>query len=134
MAYVYKGLLQINGTWIPTPATLEYSIEDLDTDGFQSTDGTVHRNRVGKRGKLTCTWDLVPDAEEYYKFWDLLDSLPQFFPVNFPYPDGTRKTLSMYRGNPLSATMRSYYSEGTHKISKWKDTKCNFIEQYARKY
>lgn len=131
---VYKGMIQVNGTWIPTPAAFEYSTEDRDTEGFETTDGTVHRHRVGKRGKLTCSWDIVPDTQEYYDFFRLLDNLPEFFPVSFPYPDGTRKTLQMYRGNPLSASMRSYWNEGSKKISKWKDTKCNFIEQYARKY
>lgn len=99
---VYKGLLKINGTWILTPATLDYQIEDLDTeDGtFQSTDGTVHRSRVGKRGKLICTWDFTPDTDEYYAFWNLLDNLPEFFPVDFPYPNGTRQVFQMYRGNP----------------------------------
>lgn len=131
---VYKGLLKINGTWIPSPATLTFSVEDLDAEGFRTQDGTIHRKRIGKVDKLQCKWDIVPETQEYYDFFNVLDNLPEFFTVQFPRPDGTIKTTTMYRGNPLQTQMRSYWNEKEGKVSKWRDTTVNFIERKAVQY
>ncbi len=132
---VYKGMIKINGTWIPTPADFTFNVEDIDSEAFRTQDGVTHRKRIGKVIKLNCKWDIVPDTQEYYDFFNLLDNLPEFFTVQFPHPNGTNNyTTTMYRGNPLTSSMRSYYNEKTGKISKWRDTSVNFIERGATKY
>lgn len=131
---VYKGMIRVNGTWIPTPADFTYSVEDLDAEGYRTQDGVLHRKRIGKVSKLQCKWSIVPDTDEYYAFFDLLDNLPEYFNVTFPHPDGTNMhTEVMYRGNPLQAQMRSYWTDDGH-ISKWRDTSVNFIGREAREY
>lgn len=131
---VYKGMITINGVQIPTPAEFTYTVEDLDAEGYRTQDGVLHRKRIGKVSKLQCKWSIVPDTQEYYDFFDLLDNLPEFFTVTFPHPNGTNNYSEvMYRGNPLQAPMRSYYLEDGH-ISKWKDTSVNFIGREAVAY
>ncbi len=130
---VYKGMIQVDGTWIPTPAEFTYSVEDLDAEGYRTQDGMLHRKRIGRVSKLQCKWSIVPDTQEYYDFFDLLNNLPEYFEVSYPHPDGTRVTETMYRGNPLQAPMRSYWVEDGH-ISKWQETSVNFIGREAVAY
>ena len=131
----YKGMMKVNGSWIPTPATFTFNVEDIDSEAFRTQDGVTHRKRIGKVIKLNCKWDIIPDTQEYYDFFNIIDNLPPFFEVQFPHPNGnnTYKT-TMYRGNPLTTSMRSYWDEKTGKISKWKDTSVNFIERGATAY
>lgn len=131
----FRGMIKLNGTWIPTPATLTFNTEDIDSEAFRTQDGVTHRKRIGKVIKLNCKWDIIPDTEQYYEFFDLLDNLPEFFPVQFPHPNGNNTyTTIMYRGNPLTVTMRSYWDENTGKVSKWRDTTVNLIERGAVRY
>lgn len=131
----FRGMIKLNGTWIPTPATLTFNVEDIDSEAFRTQDGVTHRKRIGKVIKLNCKWDIIPDTEQYYEFFNLLDNLPEFFPVQFPHPNGDNAyTTVMYRGNPLTAVMRSYWDEKTGKVSKWRDTTVNLIERGAVKY
>lgn len=131
----YKGMIKINGVWIPTPATFTFNVEDIDSEAFRTEDGVTHRKRIGKVIKLNCKWDIIPDTQEYYDFFNLMDNLPEFFPVQFPHPNGNNSyTTTMYRGNPLTASMRSYYDEATGKVSKWQETSVNLIERGATRY
>lgn len=130
---VYKGMIQVDGTWVPTPAEFTYSVEDLDAEGYRTQDGMLHRKRIGRVSKLQCKWSIVPDTQEYYDFFNLLNNLPEYFEVSYPHPDGTRVTETMYRGNPLQAPMRSYWVEDGH-ISKWQETSVNFIGREAVAY
>lgn len=130
-----NGMIKVNGTWISSPAEFTFNVEDIDSEGFRTKNGKTHRKRIGKVIKLNCKWSIVPDTSEYYAFFTIMDNLPEFFEVVFPHPNGTNEyTTTMYRGNPLSASMRSYFNETTGKISKWKDTSVNFIEQEAKSY
>lgn len=126
----YKGMLKINNIWVPTPTTFDFSTEDLEDEAFRTADGLMHRQRVGKKIKLTCVWQVIPESNEYYSLVSLLDGLPEFFPVQFPHPNGNNNyVITAYRGNPLSTSMRSYYDNGKKKISYWKNLKVNFIER-----
>lgn len=131
----FRGMIKLNGKWIPTPATFTFNTEDIDSEAFRTQDGMTHRKRIGKVIKLNCKWDIIPETQEYYEFFDLLDNLPEFFPVQFPHPNGNNTyTTIMYRGNPLTVTMRSYWDEKTGKVSKWRDTTVNLIERGAVRY
>lgn len=46
---VYKGMLKINGIWVPTPTTFDFSTEDLEDEAFRTADGLMHRQRVGEK-------------------------------------------------------------------------------------
>ena len=131
----YKGMMKVNGSWIPTPATFTFNVEDIDSEAFRTQDGVTHRKRIGKVIKLNCKWDIIPETQEYYDFFKIIDNLPPFFEVQFPHPNGNNAyKTTMYRGNPLTASMRSYWDEKNGKVSKWKDTYVNFIERGATAY
>lgn len=131
----YKGMIKVNGSWIPSPATFTFNVEDIDSEAFRTQDGVTHRKRIGKVIKLNCKWDIIPDTQEYYDFFNIVDNLPPFFEVQFPHPNGNNEyKTTMYRGNPLTASMRSYWDEKAGKVSKWKDTSVNFVERGATAY
>lgn len=130
---VYKEMIKVNGTWIPTPAEFTFSVEDVDSEAFRTLDGMLHRKRIGKVNKLQCKWSIVPDTQEYYDFFNVMDNLPEYFTVQYPHPNGDNTyTEVMYRGNPLQTQMRSYWVDG--HISKWRETSVNFIGREAVAY
>lgn len=123
------AFIQINGAWVKSPAELTYDIEDLDASGFRTTDGRMHRERIGKKMKLGITWNEQANPADFHSLYRLLDNLPEFFTVTFPYPDGTTATKTMYRGNPLSTSMRSYLSENGNNVARYSTLKVSLIER-----
>ena len=101
---VYKGMLRVNGTWIPTPAEFTYSVEDLDAEGYRTQDGVLHRKRIGKVSKLQCKWSIVPDTQEYYDFFDVMDNLPEYFSVTYPHPAGRKRNRNILQRQPITST------------------------------
>lgn len=122
--------MQVNGIWLPCPAQLDVNTEDLDIDSFRTTDGLMHRQRISKKIKLSVSWNVIPQSNEFYSLYQVLDNLPEFFTVTFPHPNGNNfYSITAYRGNPLSVSMRSFYNTENGNISKWQNLKVNFIER-----
>lgn len=127
---VFKGMLRIDGEWIPTPSSFDYSEEDIDAKAFRTADALLHRQRVAKKIHVSFSWDLIPDSNEHHRLFTKLSSLPEFFKIQFPHPNGNNNyVMTAYRGNPLTTSMMSYYDEKNGKISRWQNMKCDFIEQ-----
>lgn len=126
----YKGMVCINGTWIPTMAELDFSVEDIDIDSGRTADAKMHRKRIGKKIKLSCGWDYIPDTQEFYNLFNLLDNLPEYFTIVFPHPNGNNKyQIEAYRGNPLTTKMLVFREINNQKKSLWTGLKINFIER-----
>lgn len=61
-----SAYITINGvTDLPDPAYggIEWSIQDVDYDSGRTADGTMHRNRVGRKRKLSVTWPPMGKAD-----------------------------------------------------------------------
>lgn len=126
---VCKGMVQVNGIWIPTPASLKVGVKQLDTSGHRTQDGLLHRNMIGRKKTIDCVWSIIPDTDEYYAFFRIMENLPEFFPFVYPHPNGNNYTsITAYVGD-ISATMLSYWNKGDRKVSRWRDTSANFIER-----
>jgi|GEM_PF-1786904 len=127
----YQGEIKVNGIWVPSTTTLDFETSDLDLEAFRTTDSLAHRQRVGKKIKLNCVWQVIEDDEDFRETFNILDNLPEYFPFVFPHPGGNLAfEITAYRGNPLSASLRRFYwNKSNHKIAQWKGLKVNFIEQ-----
>lgn len=120
-------MITINGITLPVPSQFDFSTEDVDAEAFRTTDGLMHRQRMGSKIKLTVTWNALPGSVEFAELVRLLDNLPEFFTLQFPHPIGGTKTITAYRGNPLSVSMRRYLSDG--QMALWQNLKVSFIER-----
>lgn len=127
----YKGEIKVNGLWLPSTTTLDFSVEDVDLEAFRSADSLLHRQRVGKKIKLSCVWQIIEDDDDFKETFNILDNLPEFFPFIFPHPGGNLAfEISAMRGNPLSTSLRRFfYDRENHKLAEWKGLKVNFVEQ-----
>ena len=128
---IYKGMLKVNGVWIPSPTTFDFAVEDLDLEAFRTADGLMHRQRIGSKINLSCTWEEIPEPAEFYELVELLNSLPEFFPVQFPHPNGDNAyVMTAYRAASMTTPMRGYYYDRqAGKISTWHGLKTKFIER-----
>lgn len=126
----YKGEIKVNGLWLPSVTTLDFSVEDLDLEAFRSTDGLLHRQRVGNKIKLSCAWQIIEDDGDYRETFNALDNLPEFFVMQFPHPGGNLSfEITAYRG-PLSTSMKTFYwDRQNRKLAQWQNLKTNFIER-----
>ena len=126
----YIGEIKVNGVWLPSVTTLDFSTEDLDLDAFRTSDALMHRQRVGKKIKLSCAWQIIPDNDDFKETFNVLDNLPEYFPLVFPHPGGNLSfQITAYRG-PLSTSMKTfYYDRQRHKLALWTNLKANFIER-----
>lgn len=126
----YQGEIKVNGVWLPSVTTLEFSTEDLDLDAFRTSDALMHRQRVGKKIKLGCAWQIIEDNDDFKETFNVLDNLPEYFKLVFPHPGGNLSfEVTAYRG-PLSTSMKTFYwDKENHKLALWQNLKTNFIER-----
>lgn len=126
----YQGELNVNGVWLPSITTLDFSTEDLDLDAFRTSDTLMHRQRAGKKIKLNCTWQVIEEDADFKETFYVLDNLPEYFPLIFPHPGGELQfQITAYRG-PLSTSLKTFYWDSLNrKLAQWNNLKTNFIER-----
>mgnify|MGYP001172940516 CR=1 FL=1 len=118
------NFIKVNGVLIPTPASFDWQMSDLDSSAERSASGILIRDRVrsGVR-KITFSWASLPDMDAFYEFISTLESLPQEFEMVYPDATGKMITKTMYRAD-VTAEMYRY----ANSRSYWKDLKTSFIE------
>lgn len=117
-------MIRVNGMDIPEPATYEVLLSDLDADGSGRTaDGTMVRDRVAMKYKLTMTWNALKPNEMAKLLQFVKD---QFFSCEFldPYT-GTYIVRTMYVGD---RTAPIAYSRNNGSFI-WRSLSMDFIEQ-----
>lgn len=110
--------------YIPTPASFDWQMSDLDASAERSASGHLIRERIrsGVR-KITFSWGSLPDMQAFYDFISTLENLPAQFEMEYPDANGNLVTKTMYRAD-VTANMYKY----TNNKSYWKDLKTSFIE------
>lgn len=116
--------IKINGIYVPTPASFDWQMSDLDASSERSISGYLIRDRI-RRGvrKITFSWNVLTDMQKFYDFIDMLDNLPAEFEMEYPDANGQLVTKIMYRAD-VSANMFRFTDNKGH----WKDLKTSFIE------
>lgn len=116
------AILLVNGTAIKDPADLQYGQQDIDSaDSGRNAEGTMLRDRVATKIKLTCKWNALTPAE-ISNILNAVDA-PSF---SLTYPDakaGTSQTKTFYVGDRTSPMY--HYNNGAEL---WEGLSANFIE------
>lgn len=92
--------LVINGVTMPMPASMTIGYQDVDYDSGRTADGTMHRNRVGQKVKLSIEWPHMHPAEVK----KVLQAVkPTWMQVTYLDAEtNSRKTKTMYAGDRSS--------------------------------
>lgn len=60
---VRKTLIQINGTYIPNPSSLQWGIQSVsDSNAGRDMQGNMHVNLITRKRKLELSWNAVDFA------------------------------------------------------------------------
>lgn len=113
-------MLKINGVTVRTPSSFQVDIQDLDSDNTKrSADGQLHRDRVGVKRTLQCTWKHLSQAQ----MSTLLNAMTAvFFTVTYPDPQAGVTTKTFYVSD-RNAPMYNY------ALDRWENLSLSFIER-----
>ena len=98
--------MKLNGETIETPAKIEWSLQDLSSDSSGRTidDGTMHKDRLAQKRKLTCTWPPMSWAQAALLLQKV--STNTFFAITYPdMLSGQEETRTFYVGDRKASTL-----------------------------
>ena len=117
-------VLKINGSWVHDPKSMEYGLQDLDSEegAGRNQQGLMFRDRVATKRKLTCQWPPL-DATEMSKLLKAMEDV--FFDVEFPdAKTGKRDTMRAYVGDRTAPMYTMHDGKWL-----WSGLSANFIER-----
>ena len=127
------AVLQIkkNGAWVdvvPDPYEMTVAIQDLDleTGAGRSQTGTMFRDRVAVKRKVSCKWRPM-----YGNQMEILLNLMTdvFFELRYPDPQtGALKSITVYVGDRTMPVYTMYKGTTKSKIL-YNGLEANFIEK-----
>lgn len=117
------AILKINGADIPAPKTCKIGISDQDYNSDTDSNGTLHRNRVAIKRKISNEWGPLTWTE----ISKILTSVKGVF-FNVTYPDPETEKYE---------TKRMYVSDRTSPIAieqedgsiMWEGLTADFVEK-----
>lgn len=119
---VSRTILQVNGTYIPDPSSLQWGIQSVsDQNAGRTTDGKMHVNLITRKRKLELAWNNV----DFATVSEILQAVnPETFSVTYlDALTNTRLTKTFYVGD-RSAMVYSY-SDG---YKRYTNVAFNIIE------
>lgn len=124
------GMLKVtkaDGTEVdlPNPSKMEWSIQDLDgEDGSgRNQAGTMFRDRVAVKRKLSCTWPPMRPGVMYTLLKAVED---EFFTISAPDAIDGRRSMTCYVGDRKAPV---YYWNDEKQEWLWESCSFNFIER-----
>ena len=119
------AVLYINGVAVKDPATLQYSIQDIDSDSSgRNANGEMIRDRVATKVKVSCSWSALTNEEIRL----LLNAMSSEF-FRLEYPDalmGGMGSGTFYVGDRTAPLYT--WNEKENKYM-WSNLEANFIEK-----
>ena len=114
-------MLKINGVAIATPKSFQVDISDLDGETGRNANGTLIRDRIATKRKLSCAWPSLSMGEVS----TLLQAVEnKSFTVEYPDPmAGANMTKTFYVGD---RQMPVYMKKNGQVV--WEGLTMNFIE------
>lgn len=109
--------------------TISYADVDKQGSGRNDQTGEMYRDRVGHYVKLDVAWDLIPDTDEYNKWYKILVNLPPKFEITFLSPSGENETIETYRGD-IQTDLYYYHYDATKNEMKqiWQSLGTTFTQ------
>lgn len=119
------AVLYINGVAVKDPATLQYAIQDIDSDtAGRNANGEMIRDRIATKRKINCQWSGLTNQE----ISQLLQAMSSEF-FRLEYPDamlGGIGSGTFYVGD---RTAPVYTWNSTENKYLWESLQANFIEK-----
>lgn len=107
---------------LPIPVKFTYTYSDVDKASGRNDEAFMMRERIASKTKLTVKWSRPKDQKEFNRAIKLLKSLPPFFYLMYPDPDGSMEQIECYR-NDISAELIHF------DPNIWGNFSANFIER-----
>lgn len=93
------SLIAINGTWLKTPAQIEWSENDIaDPKSARTLDGTMHLSIVARKAKLSCKWPAMT-FEDATIVLNALGSMDSFSMTYYDIKTNGYRTSNFYSGD-----------------------------------
>lgn len=119
------AVLYINGVAVKDPATLQYAIQDIDSDtAGRNANGDMIRDRVTTKRKISCSWTGLNNQE----ISQLLQAMNnEFFRLDFPDAMmGGMGSGTFYVGDRTAPLYMWNESENKYL---WENLQANFVEK-----
>ncbi|MFT8916564.1 hypothetical protein DLJ48_06895 [Oenococcus sicerae] len=116
--------LAIGGTQVKSPQTLTWVIQDIDAKASRDSNGTMHRDRIASKIKLTVKWGPLTVTE----CKAILTAISgQFFSCTYlDAQAGGMVTKQFYVGD-RTAPVYTFNEQLSQYV--WTDLEADFIEQ-----
>lgn len=97
--------MKINGTTVPSPIKMDWSLQDLSSDSSgRDLNGLMYKDKVAQKRKLACTWPPMRWAEASALLRAV--SADVFFTCTYPdLMSGTDETRTFYVGDRKAAQL-----------------------------
>lgn len=91
-------MIRVNGSYIKTPSVFKPSLQDISaSDAGRTQDALMHKNRVGRKRKITMAWNMCTPGEAHSILAAFSD---EYFHVTYHDPwEGTTVTKTFYSGD-----------------------------------
>jgi len=120
------NILEVDGVAVKNPQTLQWQIQDLDSEEGSGRNqfGDMMREPVNVKVKLVCTFPPMNDKEISI----LLNAVkPTFFQLTYPDAErGSRRTMTAYVGDRTAPIF--IHDKATNQWI-WQGLSMNFIEK-----
>ena len=115
----------------PSCSSFKVHMADVDKEGSgrNSLTGLMYRERIGRYCSIDLTWDLIPNSEEYNRWYKILTHLPPNFKAQLLMPSGEIEEKEFYRADV--STELYLWTDG---IQIWKGLSTSFIQWNVEEY
>lgn len=115
----------------PPCSNFKVHFADVDKEGSgrNSLTGEMFRERIGRYFSIDLTWDLIPNSEEYNRWYKILTHLPPKFKAKLLMPSGEIEEKEFYR---TDVTTELYL--WTDGIQIWRGLATSFVEWSVEPY
>lgn len=115
-------MLKLNGILVRQPRSMSVGVGDLDDKTTRTANGSLTRDRIAVKRKITLSWSALTNAE-LSKILGAVSSV--FFQVTYPDPQtGTIQTKTFYVGDRTAAVYT--YKDG---VALWENLSMSLIER-----
>lgn len=113
--------MRFNGVYTVQPTSFQVLLSDLDNESSRDASGTMYRDRIATKRKLTCEWNFLSTLE-ISQILGIISNV--FFDVTYLDPwDGKEVTRTFYSGDRTVPAAATFDSETVWNLN------CNFIEK-----
>lgn len=116
--------LLLNGKEVKAPKTFNAVVQDIDGNSSRDGNGTMHRDRITVKRKLSIAWGPLSN-NEIATIMQAVSGV--FFDVTYPDPQtGAQATASFYVGDRTAA---AYNWNEKFSAMMWQNVGFDLIEQ-----